>query len=97
MSSDYNYTFKGEPNIESTGRKGRRVTLVAAISTKGIESLMLVDGGCKAPQYCYFMAETIKKWQKRHRNEPYIQNGEGLIIYDNCSAHMSGFSGWFMR
>ena len=28
---------------------------------------------------------------------PYIHNGEGLIIYDNCSAHMSGFSGWFMR
>lgn len=58
---------------------------------------MLVKGGCKAPQFCYFMAETIKKWQERHKNEPYIQNGEGLIIYDNCSAHMSGFSGWFMR
>jgi len=30
---------------------------VAAISTEGVEAMMLVEGGCKTTDWCYFAHE----------------------------------------
>ena len=49
MGASKEYSIIGQDNTESSTTKGRRLTLIAAISIHGVESLTIVEGGCKAP------------------------------------------------
>ena len=59
---------------------------------------MVLEGSVDSPTWCYFISEiqkiVFKKLLKRVEG---LKEEDILLIYDNCSSHVSYLSGWWMR
>ena len=68
--------------------------MLAAISIFGCESFVLIEGGCKYPIWCYFVAEAFDRFHRKYSDIP---KNDIVLIYDNAKMHTLGFGGWFSR
>jgi transposase len=78
-------------------RGGRNLTILTATSIFGVEAFMVIEGAVNSPVWCYFIAELQKKvFPRLYEKTPGLKERNILLIYDNCSSHVSGYSSWFM-
>ena len=58
---------------------------------------MLIEGSCSTIEWCYFAYYACQRFYERHKHEEWAKKREGILLYDNAKAHISGFAQWFMR
>jgi len=78
----------------SSKTKGPSLTFLAATSVFGVESFIVIQGGCKELIWCYFIREAAMRFLKKY---PELNPADLLLIYDNASCHVNSFSGWWCR
>ena len=56
------------------------------MSIEGVESFVIIQGGCKRGIWCYFIYEAVKRFLTKNKNR--FKPEELLLIFDNAKAHV---------